>query len=107
MNDNMIERVARALCKESGGKAVYWENWIADATVAIQAMRKPTPAMIKSGFESISASCDINSSELLIAWQAMIDAALTKNNGKQPLPYLAGALQGCIETTKGSKNETS
>ena len=82
MNDNMIERIARVLCKESGGKDIYWENWIDDAVLCIKAMRDPTDAMIEAGFESISASCDINPAELLIAWQAMIDTILSGNNPK-------------------------
>ena len=82
MSENMIERIARALCKESGGKDIYWENWIDDAVLCIKAMRDPTPDMIKAGFESISPSCDINPQELRIAWQAMIDSILSKNNAK-------------------------
>ena len=41
MSENMIERIARALCKESGGKDIYWENWIDDAVLCIKAMRDP------------------------------------------------------------------
>ena len=82
MNDNMIERVARALCKESGGKAVYWENWIADATVAIQAMRKPTPAMIKSGgtlLDDDEGRFMTDEERATRNWQAMIDTVLSEN----------------------------
>ena len=38
--------------------------------------------MIKAGAESISASCDINPAESLIAWQAMIDTILSGNNAE-------------------------
>ena len=82
MSNNMIERVARVLCKENRGQDIYWETWIGDAVLCIKAMREPTPAMIKAGFESISASCDINPAELRIAWQVMIDSILSENNPK-------------------------
>ena len=89
MNDNMIERVARAILAVFEPDLTWADLTDFDQnfykytdTVAIQAMREPTDAMIKAGFESISASCDINPAELRIAWQVMIDSILSENNPK-------------------------
>lgn len=43
----MIERVARAICKqEYGSEDAGWDNQIPAARAAISAMREPTPAML-------------------------------------------------------------
>ncbi len=76
MTESMIERVAKALCVQSG---IIWEKQsdtqrghnMSLARAAIEAMREPTERMIKSGNEH----CD-NDGNLDAAYRAMIDAAL-------------------------------
>ncbi len=74
----MIERVARELCKSDGhpeniqyeGKPM-WASYSDAARAVIKVMREPTESMVKawlgSGAESVTARRD---------WYAMIDAAL-------------------------------
>lgn len=70
----MIESVARALCRTDGhpentkfeGKPM-WASYSGTARVAIEAMRKPSGELLES-IERCSRVAD---------WQDMIDAALT------------------------------
>ncbi len=76
MIDDMVERVALALCNHlNEGAASLYEELGEDtardlARVAIAAMREPTEAMVDAGVEA--AVCD----NAPLAWPAMIDAAL-------------------------------
>lgn len=73
-----IEEVARALCRH--GEQDCWKKHTDDARRAIEAMRKPTQAMIGEwlhhrnpehiGYDSPCDDC------ATADWQAMIDAAL-------------------------------
>ena len=94
MNE-MIERVARAICKARGFEpegcndpapvprgttvvlAVALPNWRyfrVDAEAAIAAMREPTEVMLCEGLRQPCA--DIEEYDLKVAWQAMIDEVL-------------------------------
>jgi len=64
----MLERVADASWALRGDLAASYEDY---ARAAITAMREPTPAMVKAGYErGGSPRADI--------WRAMIDAALAE-----------------------------
>lgn len=101
MTDNMIERVARALCRvnnlesrsRAGINVMYdsdwlhyenasWKNHENEARAAIAAMRDPTEAVVTAGLANVDASSDlvtlgyIDGDDLTPAWRAMIDAAL-------------------------------
>lgn len=74
---SMIERVARAICKEGShccqneGRPTCWASGYEDAArAAIEAMRVPTPAMIEAG----RWAAEEGGAETI--WSAMIDAAL-------------------------------
>jgi len=80
MHDDMIDRVARALCKtEHEGDAGAWENkedyqredYRAEARAAIEAMREPTEAMYKA-----ARAYGFSDGEALHCWKEMLDAAL-------------------------------
>lgn len=73
MSENMVESVARAICRQAGygpnEEDVNWDRYVQYARAAIEAMREPTEAMEDAAF----------SSTLTIpkrGYQAMIDAAL-------------------------------
>ena len=76
MSDDVIERVAREMQSLS---LTSWEMiekdsqaaYLLMARVAIAAMREPTLAMTNNGWESWW-----DNQEMVLAWQAMIDAAL-------------------------------
>jgi hypothetical protein len=79
----MVERVARALCRES---EIYpedqWERLAGWAVAAIEAMREPTEAMTKKAWgvfpEGQPDGGYVNTPEVATElWQAMLDAALT------------------------------
>lgn len=95
---DMVERVARALCKADGknpdalepGDAFgtdghmrngdpahsLWREWNERAVAAIEAMREPTDEMIEAG---VTADFGKNLGErVTFAHQAMINAALQK-----------------------------
>ncbi|MGY2995426.1 hypothetical protein [Mesorhizobium sp. URHB0026] len=87
MNE-MIERVARAICKESGqpweaSTVDYREICIGFARAAIEAMREPTEQMTKAacveadkhGYYHTRGYFDVEEAEY--SWRAMIDAALS------------------------------
>jgi len=80
----MIERVARAICRrwhetDYEGENVdrlidrEWSAWKPIAIAAIAAMREPVPGMTDAGYV---ASDDLHT--MYDAWQAMIDAALAE-----------------------------
>jgi hypothetical protein len=85
----MIERVARALCRAAGADPDVcvtcesippitfwvWENYTAKARAAIEAMRVPTREMLTAGENHTNfLSSDCN--DFLKGWRAAIDAAL-------------------------------
>lgn len=92
----MVERVARALCGPDADALVIpqkvigigpkgfpfkgpdpvpaWTMFIADAVVAIKAMREPTDAMVETGFQNAGNPCW--QEDIKRAWQAMIGEAL-------------------------------
>jgi hypothetical protein len=83
MTDDLVERVARAICTANGvdpdiehadkfGEIlVNWMNFEPQARAAIAAMREPTEAMIKAG------TAHGGQTNTDVIWQAMIDAALS------------------------------
>jgi hypothetical protein len=78
----MVERVARALCRSAAlgdpGQAYIdanWPNYSTAARAAIEAMREPTEAMIGAGRGALPNFCP-EDSDALVCWQDMIDAAL-------------------------------
>jgi hypothetical protein len=95
---NMIEKVARAICKEQfGNEEVHGEyrccqvggtegccakDLEKDAKAAIEAMREPTEAMIKSvteghlSYVAVECGYDVYNSHPERPWHVMIDAAL-------------------------------
>ena len=76
---DMIERVARAICKlrygdpdfDYGMNKPRWVDCVPDAYAAIEEMREPTDAMIDAAEKDGGHS--------YYRWQAMIDAALQDN----------------------------
>lgn len=86
---NMIEKVARAMCRrqinkneslwkqnrteefKQSAEDYAWKNYIDEACAAIEAMREPTEEMINILDGSIGSS-----GEAKLAYHAMIDAAL-------------------------------
>jgi len=84
----MIERVARAICREwleadyEGEKVDRlvdrgWRCWQAVARTAIAAMREPTDDVIHSAPHWSCSECDgVNYTTNRDAWYAMIDAAM-------------------------------
>jgi hypothetical protein len=76
MTDNMIERVARAMCMvdESHWEHVNQALYRKVARVAIEALREPTQKMRLAGvaaYEHTNPTLIFN-----VIWRAMIDAAL-------------------------------
>jgi hypothetical protein len=67
----MLDRVADASWALRDNLAATYEDY-ARATIA--AMREPTPAMIKAGWEKLSGG----GHTLADIWRAMIDAALAE-----------------------------
>jgi hypothetical protein len=71
----MVERVARALCRES---EIYpedqWERLADWARAALEAMREPTIDMTEAGYEAYRKA---DQPALSTSYKAMIDAALT------------------------------
>jgi hypothetical protein len=65
----MIERVAKVLATTDGNPDA-WPQYSDEARMVIQAMRKPTDAMVGAG---AGALLDENS---ITVWQRMIDEAL-------------------------------
>jgi hypothetical protein len=100
----MIERVARALCKLhgldpdeespsvvvkqmagygavgsfSGPPESHWRAYVPVATAAIEAMREPTEAMINAAYSSDPLSCDVEFAKDVYPpiWNGMINEAL-------------------------------
>lgn len=87
----MVERVARAVCKANGTDPdnddfppCDWRNYVPEANAAIAAMREPTGAMIDAGANSYGVPTPaIGSLPLSVlngqpskAWKTMIDEAL-------------------------------
>lgn len=75
---DMLEKVAAALAEElnHGPQHIEHSEALTLAAVAIEAMREPTPEMIKAGADEM-AGFDPKD-DALDAWPAMIDAALDK-----------------------------
>ena len=94
MGEDMVERVARALCRVDShpenatmdGKPL-WMDYIPEARAAIEAMREPTGAMAKAGAGAeltTSYGGEYNTFDYLSGenaadvWRDMIDAALNQ-----------------------------
>jgi len=72
----MIERVARAICRaEYGPGDAGWANQIPAARAAIEAMREPTEGMLDKG--AVAEGDGNLAQQALNIWAAMIDAALS------------------------------
>lgn len=80
MNE-MVERVARALCETSGGAQVDWQRWSEEtrenyrrhARAAIGAMRGPSFAMATAGVAALEASTKATPrQQLMDAYDAML-----------------------------------
>jgi hypothetical protein len=70
----MVERVAKAICRAQTQGEEVWQAFLPEARAAIGAMRDPTPAMKAAGAKRIpEAGYDLAHD----AWCTMIDAALT------------------------------
>jgi hypothetical protein len=67
----MLDRVADASWALRDNLAATYEDY---ARAAIAAMREPTPAMIKAGWEKLAGG----GHTLADIWRAMIDAALAE-----------------------------
>lgn len=86
---DMIERVARALCRCRVSQSDYvlgwasveqevhycWNEWTEEARAAIEAMREPTEDMLYTGNAQIP-DWDRQIEDVRNTWHAMIDAAL-------------------------------
>ncbi len=102
--DNMVERVARAICTSrliDPDSTVYygvplqvtasaytpigepfpaWRLFISEARTAVAAMREPTEAMLDAGGSALSGMTfnDYPRKQDAALWQAMIDAVLVE-----------------------------
>ena len=88
MTDSMVERVARAMYPRgweqdghfnSRDRAWRREHALIAARAAIEAMRTPTPEMVKQGARSMAVMSPTNEAEyeaISEVWQDMITAAL-------------------------------
>lgn len=84
----MVERVARAFVEHLRGEgAIVWEEDIAAARAAIEAMREPTEVMlpergVRVGFfsdaDGIEDNMYVDKDEARDVWRAMVDAALNE-----------------------------
>lgn len=87
MSESMIERVANVLATRRGSKAV-WEEDIATARAAIEAMREPTDAMKEAmtaaalDSEYGALRYEVPDEEIQRVFTAMIDAALAEEPQK-------------------------
>lgn len=72
MNE-MIDRVARALCEAEGDRDELWDAYLEPARAAIEAMREPTKEMLFAGDLHCTYGCKCWSGDI---YPAMIDAAL-------------------------------
>jgi hypothetical protein len=77
---DMVERVSAAICRaaseDPGGDRYHV------ARKALKAMRKPTEAMLRSGFSASGLDWADKRSDIDEVWQAMIDAALSDTSSK-------------------------
>lgn len=76
MREDMVERVAKAIAhavwrQSDSGTPPKWSEWRDEARAAIEAMREPTKAMVEAGTVALHFR-----PAGLVAWGAMIDAAL-------------------------------
>ncbi len=81
---DMIERVARALCKNQNERQ-FWQDFEPMARAAIEAMRVPAKGMIPEGWlaaHRIVTDDRCNHEMIRSAWRAMIDAALEPDDIK-------------------------
>jgi hypothetical protein len=70
---DMVERVARAICKqEYGDENAGWDNQIPAAIAAIEAMREPTDEMCEFAEDNF----DRNGDPIAVCHRAMIEAIL-------------------------------
>lgn len=78
----MVERVARAICKAQNQTDRKWQEFLPEATSAIEAMREPTYAMAEAGEDSEKVGFAADSAPAELVWKVMVDAALrSKNDG--------------------------
>ena len=87
--ESMVERVARAICKNRGWNpdvsniaanrfGMRWQAFEAEAREYIAALREPTEAMCIAGDVAQSAWEDrYNGGNARKAWEAMLDSALS------------------------------
>jgi hypothetical protein len=86
--EDMVERVARAMCldlgvppdnwteDEAGVPVFAWQLEAGTARAAIAAMREPTEAMIEAGEVACGSSYGVGPWECRTSFTAMIDASL-------------------------------
>ena len=71
-----IEEVARAIAASCEGDESKWGAWTHEARAAIEAMREPTPEMLRP----LWSCCAIDEADAIAgaseAWKLAIDAAL-------------------------------
>jgi hypothetical protein len=84
----MVERVARALCTldipngspdDMFGSKPRWVHYVPAAMTAIEAMREPTPSILKALLENVPVSgyeWEDDEPAAPDCWRACIDAAL-------------------------------
>lgn len=82
---DMVERVARALCRHAGAGhfkgrdldayvEIYWRGHASGARAAVEAMRNPTDKMICASLDDHDKRSGRQS--ITECWNSMIDAAL-------------------------------
>ena len=80
---DMVERVARAICKqEYGDENAGWNNHIPAAIAAIEAMRGPTYKMVKAAREW--RWLDQTAGNTIAQYEAMIDSILKSTRETAP-----------------------
>ena len=99
---NMVEKVARAICEAQGDDPDYlepgdahgidayfsdgepafrrWKNYIREARAAIEAMREPSNAILKAGYEAMFADewTGRQAPMMGAGFDAMLSAALSE-----------------------------
>jgi len=73
MSNEMIERVAKAICVAQGGEIEEWSEWKTEAACAISAMRDPNLEMISAAYAELFL--ERVTPIIYDTWRAMVSAA--------------------------------
>jgi hypothetical protein len=105
---DMIERVAKAICEESGEawRDIFGGYWRDLAHAAIEAMRDIPQGMVDAGNFALSSNGvdNVEDDDAALCWQAMIEFALSQDTHSLPTAPEA-ATNPPIESCKASAGQ--